>query len=330
MCGLFLSRMPDQVQITVRGGRGGDGAISFHSEPRNVRGGPDGGDGGRGGDVLVRASVHVRELPAAWLGRTFSARSGEPGRGGRKHGADAPPLLLEVPVGTLVWDAASGTLLADLAEHGAEYVAARGGRGGRGNVHFATPTRDTPREAEPGRPGEERSLRLEVAIPADVVLVGPPNAGRSSILRALTGAHPEVGDYPFTTRRPVPGVLQLPDYRRLTLLELPGLLPGASRGAGLGADFLRHLRRARCLVLVADASCGEGAVGPAQAALGEVHALCPTAASLPFILVAAKADAPAAAEALPALERAFGREPLAVSAQTGLGLEELVERLGSI
>lgn len=331
MCGLFILTMSDELAITIRGGTGGDGTVSFHSEPRNVRGGPDGGDGGRGGDVCLRANVNLNELPTSWTGRLFAAEHGFPGRSGRKHGADAPSLTLEVPVGTFVWDAGTDELLADMDEHGKTLLAAHGGRGGKGNPHFARPTHDTPREFEHGQPGQERVIRLERVIPADVALVGPPNAGRSSILRALTGARPEVADYPFTTRRPVPGVMTLEGYKRLTLLELPGLLPGASSGAGLGAGFLRHLQRVRALVLVADASMGEAAAAAAQAALAEAHGFFPTAAALPFILVAAKADAPEAPEALAALERAFrGVKPLAVSVETGEGLEELAERLGSI
>ena len=243
----------DRARIHVVAGRGGDGGLSFRREKHVPKGGPDGGDGGRGGDVVVVASPALRDL-SGFRGRTwFRAGRGEPGRGARKHGADGETIELAVPVGTQVFGA-DGELLADLAKAAARVVLARGGGGGRGNARFATPTRQTPRFAEVGEPPEEADVELRLKLLADAALAGLPNAGKSSLLRRLSNAKPKVADYPFTTLAPVLGTVESPDGSQLTVADVPGLIEGASEGVGLGHEFLAHLERARLLLHVIDAS----------------------------------------------------------------------------
>ncbi|MFN0155738.1 MAG: GTPase ObgE [Gaiella sp.] len=246
----------DRATLTLNSGRGGDGGLSFRREKHVPRGGPDGGDGGRGGDVRFRVDARLRDL-SSFQGKTrFSAEKGGNGRGTRKHGADGASLELRVPVGTQVWGA-DGELLVDLAEPGQVFTAARGGQGGRGNAQFATPTRQTPRFAEIGQPGESRQVELQLKLMADAALAGLPNAGKSSLLRRISNARPKVAAYPFTTLQPVLGTVNGPDGRQLTVADVPGLIEGASDGVGLGHDFLAHLERARLLVHVIDGSAGD-------------------------------------------------------------------------
>jgi GTP-binding protein len=247
----------DRARITVRAGRGGDGGLSFRREKFVPKGGPDGGDGGRGGDVTLVADPGLRDL-SAFRGRTtFDGGRGGNGRGSRKHGADGASIELHVPVGTQVLSE-DGEPLADLARAGRRYVAARGGVGGRGNATFATPTRQTPRFAETGLPGGAAVLELRLKLLADAALAGLPNAGKSSLLRRISNATPKVADYPFTTLQPVLGTVESPDgERQLTVADVPGLIEGASEGVGLGHDFLAHLERARLLVHVIDGSEGD-------------------------------------------------------------------------
>jgi GTP-binding protein len=245
----------DHATITVHAGRGGDGGLSFRREKYVPKGGPDGGDGGRGGDVVVVADAALRDL-SSLRGRTsFTAGRGGNGRGGRRHGADGEDTEVVVPSGTQVLE--DGRLLADLAHGGARVVVAAGGAGGRGNARFATPTRQAPRFAETGLPGETRQLELQLKLLADAALVGLPNAGKSSLLRRISNAKPKVADYPFTTLAPVLGTVDGPDGRQLTVADVPGLIEGASAGVGLGHDFLAHLERARLLVHVIDGSEGD-------------------------------------------------------------------------
>jgi GTPase len=243
----------DRARIRVQAGRGGDGALSFRREKYVPKGGPDGGDGGRGGDVVVVADPDRRDLSQFARAKWFQAGRGGPGRGQQKHGADGADVELRVPVGTQVFDD-EGLLVVDLAAPGARAVLARGGAGGRGNRRFATPTRQTPRFAETGLPGEEATLELRLKLVADAALVGLPNAGKSSLLRRISNARPKVADYPFTTLAPVLGTVEAPDGRQLTVADVPGLIEGASEGVGLGHEFLAHLERARLLVHVIDVS----------------------------------------------------------------------------
>jgi len=246
----------DRAQIHVEAGRGGDGGLSFRREKYVPKGGPDGGDGGRGGDVVVRADATLRDLSSLRGVKQVRAGRGGNGRGGRRHGADGEDADLRVPVGTQVLDLEGG-LVADLALPGAVHVAAQGGGGGRGNARFATSTRQTPRFAETGLPGEEADLVLRLKLVVDAALAGLPNAGKSSLLRRISNAKPKVADYPFTTVEPVLGTLDGPGARQLTVADVPGLIEGAADGAGLGHEFLAHLERARLLVHVLDASQGE-------------------------------------------------------------------------
>ena len=246
----------DRIPITVRSGRGGDGALGFRREKYVPKGGPDGGDGGRGGDVVLVARPSLRDLSSLRGRRVFSAGRGGHGRGGRRHGADGDSVELAVPVGTQVWSD-EGVLVADLARPGMRTVVARGGAGGRGNAQFATPTRQAPRFAETGLPGVERALELRLKLVADAALAGLPNAGKSSLLRRISNATPKVADYPFTTLQPVLGTVEAPDGSQLTVADVPGLIEGASEGIGLGHEFLAHLERARLLVHVIDGSDGD-------------------------------------------------------------------------
>ena len=242
----------DRAEIHVEAGRGGDGGLSFRREKFVPKGGPDGGDGGSGGDVVVVADPVLRDLSAFRRIRRVSAGKGGNGRGSKKHGADGTTEQLSVPVGTQLLDG-EGTLIADLAHAGARFVVARGGLGGRGNARFATPTRQTPRFAETGLPGDELELVLRLKLVVDAALAGLPNAGKSSLLRRISNAKPKVADYPFTTLEPVLGVVDGPEERQLTVADVPGLIEGAADGAGLGDQFLAHLERARVLVHVLDA-----------------------------------------------------------------------------
>jgi GTP-binding protein len=246
----------DRVSIVVRSGRGGDGALGFRREKYVPKGGPDGGDGGRGGDVVLVARASLRDLSSLRGRRVFAAGRGGHGRGARRHGADGESVELAVPVGTQV-RSDEGELVADLARPGMRSVVARGGAGGRGNARFATPTRQAPRFAETGLPGTERALELRLKLVADAALAGLPNAGKSSLLRRLSNATPKVADYPFTTLQPVLGTVEAPDGAQLTVADVPGLIEGASEGIGLGHEFLAHLERARLLVHVIDASEGD-------------------------------------------------------------------------
>jgi GTPase len=246
----------DRAHFHVEAGRGGDGGLSFRREKYVPRGGPDGGDGGRGGDVVVVADVALRDLSSLRRVRVVRAERGGNGRGSRKHGADGKTVEITVPVGTEVADAEGGRL-ADLTHPGARLVVARGGLGGRGNARFATPTRQTPRFAETGLPGEEVDLALHLKLVVDAALAGLPNAGKSSLLRRISNATPKVASYPFTTIEPVLGTVDGPDARQLTVVDVPGLIEGAANGAGLGHEFLAHLERARLLVHVLDASEGD-------------------------------------------------------------------------
>ena len=246
----------DRARIEALAGRGGDGGLSFRREKHVPKGGPDGGDGGRGGDVVLVADARLRDLSSLRARTRFKAGRGEPGRGARKHGADGATVELHVPVGTAAYGAA-GDLIADLARPEGRVVLARGGHGGRGNARFATPTRQTPRFAEVGEPGEEAEVELRLKLLADAAMAGLPNAGKSSLLRRLSNATPKVADYPFTTLAPVLGTVEAPDGTQLTVADVPGLIEGASEGVGLGHEFLAHLERARLLLHVIDAAADD-------------------------------------------------------------------------
>ncbi len=317
----------DRIEIEVTAGRGGDGVVSFFREKFIPKGGPDGGDGGRGGSVYLRASEHVDSL-AKVSRRHYKAAPGAHGQGGTRHGRAGEDLYIEVPLGTRVFDAETGELLADLVEPGQTVLVARGGEGGRGNAAFTSPTRQAPRFAEAGLPGERRRLRLELLSLADVGLVGYPNAGKSSLLAALTRARPKVADYPFTTLTPNLGVVEDEEgMRRFTLADIPGIIEGASEGKGLGLEFLRHVARTRGLLFVLDASEDpEAALGTL---LREVKAYDPALLRRPALVALNKVDLLEEGEAeLWAEELArFGFPVVPISAKTGEGLPALKEAL---
>jgi GTP-binding protein len=250
----------DTLQVDVLGGRGGNGCVSFRHERHAPRGGPDGGDGGDGGNVVVVADPHVQDLSHLVPRRLFRAERGRDGEGGRVHGRRGEDLVLRLPIGTAVAAAATAATLIELTEPDQDHLLVRGGKGGKGNYHFATPSNRAPRRTTTGEPGERRTVVFEVLLPSDAALIGLPNAGKSSLLARLTGAHPKVAAYPFTTRQPEAGVLATQDFSRLTILDLPPLVRGACMGKGLGCGFLRHAERARLLVLVV----GPGMPGPRE------------------------------------------------------------------
>lgn len=248
----------DEAKFLVRAGSGGNGCASFRREKYVPRGGPDGGDGGRGGDVIIVASSRLDSLLDFKYRSHFLAEKGTHGRGKKMHGRNGADFVVSVPVGSVIRDAESGELLADLVTEGQQVLIARGGQGGRGNVHFASATNRAPRTATKGKPGEERWLRIELKLLADVGLIGLPNAGKSTLLSKLTAATPKVADYPFTTLSPQLGVLMLPGPRSITLADIPGLIEDAHQGAGLGHTFLRHVERTRLLLHVIDAAPADG------------------------------------------------------------------------
>ncbi len=322
----------DEITLAVQAGRGGDGRVSFRHEKFAPRGGPDGGDGGRGGNVVLEADSGLATLIDFRLRKKTRAPSGDPGQGSRKDGRGGEDVVLRVPVGTMVFDE-QGELIADLSEPGARFVAARGGRGGRGNANFKTSTRQAPDFATPARSGERRSLRLELKLLADVGLVGLPNAGKSTLIRRLSAARPRVGAYPFTTLVPSLGVVELDD-RRFVVADIPGLIEGASDGAGLGDRFLRHVERTRVLVHLLDVGRMELEAGDPCADYATVRAeLGAYDLSLlerPEIVVLSKVDLVANREKLAPLEKQFraeGREVVLVSGATGEGAAELTQRM---
>jgi GTP-binding protein len=242
----------DQATISVKAGRGGDGAMSFRREAYVPRGGPDGGNGGRGGDVILVVNPHLNTLMHFQHKRKFVAQDGRNGLGKKQTGRSAKPLYVEAPPGTVVRDADTNRVLGDLTRRDQQLIVAKGGRGGRGNAAFATPTNQAPRMAENGTPGEARVLRLELKLIADIGIVGKPNAGKSTLLASVTAAKPKIADYPFTTLRPNLGVAQLDHDRTVVLADIPGLIEGASEGVGLGHEFLRHIERTRVLIHLID------------------------------------------------------------------------------
>ena len=314
----------DRAQIHVEAGRGGDGGLSFRREKFVPKGGPDGADGGRGGDVVLCADPTLRDLSSLRRVKHLRAGRGGGGRGTRKHGADGEDADLRVPVGTQVIDG-EGRMIADLTTPVARLVVAKGGGGGRGNARFATPTRQTPRFAETGLPGEEADLTLRLKLVVDSALAGLPNAGKSSLLRRISNAKPKVADYPFTTIEPVLGTVEGPDARQLTVADIPGLIEGAADGAGLGHEFLAHLERAPLVLHVIDASADD-LVERFQAIDRELAAYGAELDLRPQIVILNKLDL---LPAPPTLELADERivRVVATSTVTGEGIDELKRTL---
>ncbi|MDI6829706.1 MAG: GTPase ObgE [Actinomycetota bacterium] len=323
----------DEARIKVRGGRGGDGCTSFHREKYRPLGGPDGGDGGRGGSVIIRASEGVNTLVEYTRRKHFRAEDGGSGSGNDRRGADGEDLVLLVPVGTQV-RGDGGELLADLSRPGREMVAAAGGRGGRGNASFATPARRAPDFSERGEPGEERWIRLELKLLADVGLVGLPNAGKSTLVSRLSAARPRIADYPFTTLEPVLGVVRVDEERSFVISDLPGLVEGAHRGKGLGLRFLRHVERTAVILHLLDLS-PDAPLAPASAlevVLGELSSYGAGLMERRHLVAGSKLDVadPLRLEEArrAAAERGWDFYPL--SSVSGEGLMSLVLRLAEL
>jgi GTP-binding protein len=320
----------DQARISVRGGDGGAGVVAWRREKFVPKGGPAGGDGGDGGSVVLEVDEGLSTLLDFRYRHEHHAPAGERGGNKDRYGRHGQDIILRVPAGTMVHDDADGRLLADLRQHGQRCVVARGGKGGRGNIHFATPTDRAPRHAEPGTPGQQRIVRLELKLLADVGLVGFPNVGKSSFIARVSAARPKIADYPFTTLVPNLGVVKLPGDRSLVLADVPGLIEGAHQGAGLGHQFLRHLERTRVLVHVLEVSPAPGRT-PLRDYLAlrrELELYDPALAGRTEIVAVNKVDLPATRKRLPALERLFARRGVKlypISAATGQGLTPVLE-----
>jgi len=319
----------DQVRIRVKAGDGGNGCVSFRRERYVPKGGPDGGDGGKGGDVILQADSQLSTLLDLSYPQQFRARKGSHGKGKNQTGRNGEDLIIRVPVGTLVWDEETGELLQDLIFDGQKFIAASGGRGGRGNARFATPTHRTPRHAEKGEKGEERWLKLDLKLLADVGLIGFPNTGKSTLLSRISSARPKIGDYPFTTLIPNLGVVEREEGHSFIVADIPGLIEGASQGAGLGLTFLRHVERTKLLVHLLDIS-GEPSRSPLkdfQTLNHELNAYHPFLTEKVQIVVLNKIDLPSVRSRVEEVMKAFetiGHRLYPISAQTGEGVDELI------
>jgi GTP-binding protein len=316
----------DEVELELASGHGGAGCVSFRREKFVPMGGPNGGDGGEGGSVVLIADPQLGTLLDFRHRKAMRAENGQPGQGSNKTGRRGGDLRLRLPVGTLVIDADSDELIADLVAPGSETVLFHGGRGGRGNARFATSTNRAPRHAQPGLPGEQRRLRLELKLLADVGLLGFPNAGKSTLISRISAARPKIADYPFTTLVPNLGVVSWGEERSYVVADIPGLIEGASEGAGLGLQFLRHVERTRLLLHLVDPSDGRDALDKYRALRRELEAFDPDLAARPERVVLTKLDVTEVREKLPELVAAFaaeGREVWPISAVTGEGLEQV-------
>ena len=302
----------DQVEVVVRSGKGGNGAMSMRREALVEFGGPDGGDGGRGGDVVFVASEHVNSLLSLYYDPKCFAQDGEDGKRQKMYGKRGKDLVVPVPQGTEVYDADSGLLIADITEPGQRVIVAKGGAGGFGNVHFKSSVNQAPTEHTPGGPAEERRLKLELKTIADAGLLGFPNAGKSSLLSAVSAATPKIASYPFTTLNPIVGTIVYDDYAKIRLADVPGIIEGAAKGVGLGLDFLRHLERAHVLVYVIDMAGTDGREPWAdyEVLKREIEEYSAELAERPAIVVANKMDVPVARENLERFIKETGVTPI--------------------
>jgi len=327
----------DEVVIRVKAGDGGKGAVAFRREKFVPKGGPSGGDGGNGGSVVLVVDEGLSTLLDFRYKSEFAAPNGQPGANKDRYGRAGEDIELRVPPGTQVYDAGTGELICDLQTHGQRFVAAQGGKGGRGNIHFATSTDRAPRRAEPGTPAEERTIRLELKLLADVGLLGFPNVGKSSLIARISAARPKIADYPFTTLVPNLGTVGLSDERSFVVADIPGLIEGAHAGAGLGDRFLRHLERTRLLVHLLDPSAPPQSDGTARTPLRDFEATNrelelydPALAARPQLVVVNKIDLPDVRKKLATLARPFTRRGIevhAISAATGEGVGALLEAI---
>jgi GTP-binding protein len=323
----------DEAKFFVKAGDGGNGCVSFRREKFVPRGGPNGGDGGKGGDVFLVADRNLRSLIDFRYRSHFRADNGIGGQGSDKHGRGGKDSVIRVPLGSVIKDAESGAVLADLTEPEQTFLAAEGGRGGLGNARFATSTNRAPRKATPGQPGEERWLVIELKLLADVGLIGLPNAGKSTLLSRLSAANPKIASYPFTTLEPQLGVLQFPYTDPCIIADIPGLIEGAHQGVGLGHQFLRHIERTAVLLHLIDASAaGDQPLEDYQVLARELAAYNRELLERRHLLVLNKIDLIDEERLAQLVDRfaATGQELLAISAETGEGLEALKERIGAI
>ena len=320
----------DRAEIFVQAGKGGHGCVSFRREKFLPKGGPDGGDGGRGGNVILVAEPSVTTLLDFAGKHHWIAKNGQPGMGKNRSGRSGNDLEVLLPPGTLIYDRETNRLLKDLDEPGLRVCIAKGGRGGKGNAHFKSSRHQTPRFAQPGEPAEERWLRLELKLIADVGLVGLPNAGKSTLLSRVSAAQPKIADYPFTTLEPQLGIVDMSGYRRFVMADIPGLIEGAHEGVGLGDDFLRHIERTRVIIHLIDAFPMEGQPSPVEAyrvIRNELQKYSPKLAQKPEIIAANKMDLGADRDVVEELRSELGREVHAVSGVSGEGIDGLLERV---
>jgi len=326
----------DRIKVFAQAGSGGRGSVSFRREKFVPKGGPDGGDGGRGGDVILRADRHVDNLSNLFYEPIIKAKSGGHGMGKKMHGKSAPAKIVKVPVGTIVWPAdekgrpTSAAPIVDLTQDGQEFVLCRGGAGGKGNVHFKSSRNRAPRQYTEGEEGEAGHFSLELRTIADAGLVGYPNAGKSTLLRQISAARPRVAAYPFTTLHPIIGVVEFSGYRRATIADIPGLIEGAHRGLGLGHEFLRHITRCRIFLFVIDVAGSEGRnpVEDLQQLRKELDLYDPLLSQRPWFVIANKMDLPCAEENLRGVRKKFPKNDIVtISAAKGEGIEKLKEKL---
>jgi GTP-binding protein len=318
----------DETRILVKAGDGGNGCLAFRREKYVPRGGPSGGDGGRGGDVVLVADPHENTLLKFRFNPEHKAQRGRHGEGSNRTGHEGTSIEVDVPVGTVVYDEATGERIVDFTEPGQRFTIARGGKGGRGNAQFATSTHQAPTEHEPGRPGEEKRIRLELKLLADVGLVGFPNAGKSTLISRISAARPKIANYPFTTLEPNLGVVQLENYRSFVVADIPGLIEGAHTGHGLGIQFLRHVERTRLLVHLVDVSemSGREPVRDFEIVMDELANFSEELVAKPMIVVATKMDAAQDEERVASLRNLAHDRGLAyfeISSATGQGIEAL-------
>jgi GTP-binding protein len=319
----------DQAKIWIKAGNGGHGGLSFRREKFIPKGGPDGGDGGKGGDVFFEAVKNLDTLLDFAGKHKWQPQNGQPGMSSNKHGSDGEDLVIKVPPGTLVYDTDLDLMLKDINEIGLKVCVCRGGKGGKGNKAFATSTNQTPRYFEPGKEGQERNIRLELKLIADVGLVGMPNAGKSTLISRCSAARPKIADYPFTTLSPVLGIVELSGYRRFVMADIPGLIEGASKGAGLGHDFLRHIERTTILAHIVDIMPTDGS-DPVQnyhRIRSELEQYSKVLAQKTEIIIANKTDLNPEGEQIEDFKKKLNKEVHPISAVTGSGVKELTELL---
>jgi GTP-binding protein len=319
----------DEAQIWVKAGDGGNGCASFHREKFVPKGGPDGGDGGRGGHVYFQAAENLDTLMDFAGKHHWRAQNGQPGSGNNKHGANGQDLIIPVPPGTLIYDVDLNLLLKDLNKVEMLVCVCRGGKGGKGNKAFATPTNQTPRYAEPGKKGQERNIQLELKLIADVGLVGMPNAGKSTLISRCSAAKPKIADYPFTTTEPVLGIVELSNFRRFVMADIPGLIEGAHNGAGLGFEFLRHIERTRIIVHILDImpTVGSDPAGNYYRIRSELEQYSKALAQKEEVIVANKIDLDQDGKIVKDLKKKLKKKIYPISAVTGQGVKELAESL---